>query len=686
MTPEHPYTLPPGSRLRHYRIVRLLGHGGFGLTYLAEDTNLHRKVAIKELLPVDFAIRQADGATVVARTHRDQANFEWARQRFVEEGRTLAALQHPSILHVYDIFELHGTAYLVTAFIDGPNLEDWLRNPRGPSPLNQEDLLTLANSLLDALRRVHAQGFLHRDVKPENILLDEKTGQPVLIDFGNARMATGEKTSTMTAVLSRGYAPLEQYQSNVRQGPFTDVYALGAVLYRAITGAPPQDALDRLDTDKVQALSEKAISGYSREFLATIDKALKMKRDDRWQNCQDWRTALGARDQSAPHRTGFAPRHRKGPPAIVTIGLLTLAGVGIGLWINRNSPPPAPSIAASENAPSASSPAASPPVYKPPATPAAIPSLKIAVARPSPPLTPQSLTPAPTPAQNTSAAPETLAPVPHRGFRIPPAFTPPPTPISAAVKPASATKEAPFVNSLGMQFAPVEITGGLTNGKRILFSVWDTRVRDYAEYARASGFTPETPDFRKSWNHPAVNFIQGSTHPVVEVSWDNAVAFCKWLTEKERASGGIGAQDEYRLPSDHEWSCAAGIGRQEKAAESPKSKSGKIKVYPWGAEWPPPKGAGNYSYELSLRVDDFEYTSPVGSFRANENGLYDMGGNVLQWCGDWYEKKLGSRVLRGSSWNNVGEKYLRSSYRDEDLPENRNLIKGFRCVLALSNG
>ena len=237
-----------------------------------------------------------------------------------------------------------------------------------------------------------------------------------------------------------------------------------------------------------------------------------------------------------------------------------------------------------------------------------------------------------------------------------------------------ATKEAPFVNSLGMKFVPVEITGGPTNGKRVVFSVWDTRVQDYAEYAQEKGVTPEKPFFE-----------QGPTHPVVNVRWDDAKAFCAWLTDKERASGKIGANDEYRLPSDHEWSCAVGIGRREKAEASPKSKDGKIeKVYPWGTQWPPPKGAGNYV--PSLQVDEFEKTSPVGSFAANTFGLYDMGGNVWQWCGDWYDEEKNHCVLRGASWYSSIEVFLRSTFRNHFHPSFCCDVIGFRCVLVISGG
>ncbi len=280
------------------------------------------------------------------------------------------------------------------------------------------------------------------------------------------------------------------------------------------------------------------------------------------------------------------------------------------------------------------------------------------------------------------AAPTTLAPakpeptlsdfppvtstrnVPSATMGTAPTATTPP----AGPKPIAATKDQPFVNSLGMKFVPVPITGGPTAGKKVLFSIWDTRVQDYAEYAHVKGITPETP-----------GFAQGPTHPVVMVSWDDAKSFCAWLTAKERASGKIDPKDTYRLPSDHEWSCAVGIGRLEKAEESPESKKMKIeKIFPWGT-WPPPIGCGNL--HPMLQVDDFQYTSSVGSFPPNEYGLYDMAGNVYQWCEDWYNATHDLRVIRGTSWG-FGYGTFESSFRDGRQPHLKSDDGGgFRCVL-----
>ena len=241
-------------------------------------------------------------------------------------------------------------------------------------------------------------------------------------------------------------------------------------------------------------------------------------------------------------------------------------------------------------------------------------------------------------------------------------------------RPTEASKWSPYNNSLGMKFVPVPITDGPTNGKKVLFGVWDTRLQDYRVYAQAN------PGVDQSFLDPG--FKQGEDHPVVSVSWNDAKAFCSWLTRKERREGKIGANDEYRLPTDYEWSCAVGIGDQEDANATPGSKGMKIAgVYPWGKQWPPPRGVGNY--DASLKVDDYEFTSPVGSFTANQYGLFDMGGNVWQWCEDLCYTGSDIRELRGASWyGSVYPVFLLSSFRLYDPPVRRSVNCGFRCVLV----
>ncbi len=230
-----------------------------------------------------------------------------------------------------------------------------------------------------------------------------------------------------------------------------------------------------------------------------------------------------------------------------------------------------------------------------------------------------------------------------------------------ALQIAAAMKESPGGNSLGMKFVPVA-------GTPVWFSVWDTRVRDYAAFASATGRRVEKPFFE-----------QAPAHPVVNVSWDDAQAFAKWLTEKERREGKIPATLSYRLPQDWEWSVAVGLN--EARGGTPESKDRKIKnVYPWGTQWPPPRGAGNYG--KSLNVHGYEYTSPVGSFAANRFGLYNMGGNVWQWCEDFFDGSSGDRVLRGGSWSSDDSEYLLSSFRRRCTADARAYNIGFRCVLV----
>jgi len=249
---------------------------------------------------------------------------------------------------------------------------------------------------------------------------------------------------------------------------------------------------------------------------------------------------------------------------------------------------------------------------------------------------------------------------------------------------ATATVDAPFVNSLGMKLVPVPIAGGPTDKQRVLFSVWETRVQDYQV------FVDET---KRAWPKPG--FHQEPTHPAVMVSWDDAQAFCAWLTWRGRKFGKLSAGERYRLPTDHEWSCAIGIGRSEVPSKSPEQKSQELQhVFPWGA-WPPGKGAGNYSGDeatghesrkdqsvLAGYRDGFPYTAPVGSFEANRFGLYDLGGNAWEWCDDPFNATEKSRVMRGAGFSSGGREELFSSKRDRHPSDERKDSYGFRVVLS----
>ena len=217
-----------------------------------------------------------------------------------------------------------------------------------------------------------------------------------------------------------------------------------------------------------------------------------------------------------------------------------------------------------------------------------------------------------------------------------------------------------YINSLGMVFVPVP-------GTSVLFGVWPARVQDYEAYLKANGLPIPKPPFFQKWNHPAVN-----------ITYDDANAYCRWLTEVERKSGKLGEKHLYRLPTDLEWSAAVGLGKEPGATPAERD-SRTPGVFPWGTQWPPPRGAGNY--DPMIRTDDFDYTSPVGSFAPNHFGLYDLGGNVWEWCADFFDNTQTGRVLRGGSWHSGNAERMLSSFRLFNSPGHRATSIGLRCVL-----
>ncbi len=245
--------------------------------------------------------------------------------------------------------------------------------------------------------------------------------------------------------------------------------------------------------------------------------------------------------------------------------------------------------------------------------------------------------------------------------------------------------DAPFQNRLGMRFVPVR-------GTSVLFSMWETRNRDYVAYAKAN----RSVDM--SWRNvvwKGVAASPGADHPVVHVSWNDANGFCEWLTCKERWERVIGPDDLFRLPTDLEWSAAVGLTGE--AGGTPQERDGKAPgIYPWDGAWPPPPGSGNFcdqtfatqfpdkkSWAIGGYDDGYATTAPVGSFPPNRFGIYDLAGNVWEWCEDSYEPGKESRVLRGGSWIRSDPAILLSSSRLSRDPSQRFANVGFRCVLVV---
>jgi serine/threonine protein kinase len=285
-----------------YRIERVVGSGGFGITYEAEDVNLGTAVAIKEYYPFDFGDRDAT-MSVKPKSDRHQQTFNWGRSNFLQEARTLARFEHPSIVRVTRVFEANSTAYMVMRFEQGQSFEDWLRG-LGRLP-TQEELDSIVAPLLDALQMMHAENFLHRDIAPDNIIV-RADGTPVLLDFGAARRAVAEMSRTMTGIVKAGYSPHEQYSSDSRlQGPWSDLYALGGTLYRAVTGHPPEEATLRVDEDHMPPAAQVARkSGYRSGFLSAIDMCLKVRHSERPRSVAQLRPLILGR-RSHPRQGGL---------------------------------------------------------------------------------------------------------------------------------------------------------------------------------------------------------------------------------------------------------------------------------------------------------------------------------------------------------------------------------------------
>ena len=293
--------LPEGTILDHYVIQSVLGRGAFGITYLATQQHLGRKVAIKEYLPLGFATRRAD-STVVPTQGQDGELFQYGLERMLSEAQTIIQFNHANIVKVLTYFEVNGTAYIVMQYEEGQNLRQHLHSDY---PLTEKQLLDIICPIGEGLGLVHKMGFVHRDIKPDNIYL-RKDGSPVLLDFGAARNVFNAQGEQLTCVLTEGYAPYEQAAPVwADQGPWTDIYALGATLYFAATGQRAVSASARVNVlEDAQADTYKPLQSlpdcrYSKPFVQAIDWALEFRPADRPQTIDVWTRALTGERTSA---------------------------------------------------------------------------------------------------------------------------------------------------------------------------------------------------------------------------------------------------------------------------------------------------------------------------------------------------------------------------------------------------
>ena len=373
--------LPLGTHIGEFELINLVGIGGFGIVYLAHDLSLGRYVALKEYMPSSLAER-VEGLTVAVKSARLAETFAIGLRSFVNEARMLAQFDHRSLVKVYRFWEANGTAYMVMPFYEGITLRQALQ--KMPEPPSEEWLRGLIDPLLDALEVIHQENCFHRDIAPDNILL-LADGRPLLLDFGAARRVIGDRTQALTVILKPGYAPLEQYAEDphVKQGAWTDLYALAAVVYNAITRRPPMASVARSINDTMVPLTQAAAGRYSKTFLQAMDRALAVRPEDRPHSVAEFRALLAGSDMAgtpevtAPHVTtqeaaavtvSQEPVEKKRSKAMLLVGIGgTLVAVAAGgAYYALRSPPTAVSSPVTV--------APSPAIVATPATPAATPA------------------------------------------------------------------------------------------------------------------------------------------------------------------------------------------------------------------------------------------------------------------------------------------------------------------------
>lgn len=348
--------LTPGADLLWYTIQAVIGQGAFGITYLADDTNLNRQVAIKEYLPGQLATRDQTAQVEPLSTELEKT-FADGLQGFITEARTLARFEHPNIVGVHNIFEANNTAYMVMQYEDGRTLAE-LVHLKGT--ITADELEVMLMPLLSGLEAIHQMGFVHRDIKPANVFI-RNDGSPVLLDFGSARQSLDDLTQTLTNFVSHGYAPIEQYTGKSdTQGAWTDIYGLGATLYRAISGERPSNSIERGEAlaqdhpDTLATLAQVAPQGFPPAVLATIDQALQFRAQDRPNNIATWRQmfieAYGYTPQSVTAPLTATATIRSSPKVdsaaasssrtvlIAAVLVLTLLGSGVYWWFDSAAP------------------------------------------------------------------------------------------------------------------------------------------------------------------------------------------------------------------------------------------------------------------------------------------------------------------------------------------------------------
>ncbi|MBK8183852.1 MAG: SUMF1/EgtB/PvdO family nonheme iron enzyme [Candidatus Competibacteraceae bacterium] len=652
-------TLPIGYRLHHYRVEAVLGAGGFGITYMAVHEALRSRAAIKEYFPVEWSYRDSDAVNVLANTQGglptseagEEACYTWGLERFLNEARILAQVNHPSVVRVKDFFEANGTAYIVMDYEDGEPLSRVLQREK---TLPEQQIRRLLDDVLPALESVHSLGYLHRDLKPANLYC-RADGRTILIDFGAARQALSRRSKNITSVFTVGYSPIEQYLVEGKgYGPWTDVYALGAVLYQCVTGKQPLEAPARVLDDPLEPAEEAVQGQYSPVLLQLIDQAMAVRPEKRFQTIAKMRAALEDEEHTViqeqlpqlrsdlnrwPKKESLAeveaipqviPSDRSWPKkafprldwrwGMALLGLLAVAA-GIKLFLPPIQRPDSSGDTGGDK----------PPVVTPD--------------KPAPSVLPT----------NPQAGQVYKEPLTGMEFVW--------IASGCFTMGSLETEKDRSANEAPHQVCPP----GFWMGK---YEVTNAQYRRFNGKHDSGGYQSYT--------------LNGEDQPAVRVSWQEAAAYADWLSGQSAL--------RFRLPTEAEWEYAARGGKTNTRdwGDNPNQACGYANIYDETARKNKPFNWANYPCEDMQVV-----AAPIGKYLVNNVGLYDMLGNVAEWtcseydnaysggetrCADRETPTGGRRVLRGGSWSDYPG-LVRFAYRFPAAPEYRKFDLGFRLVL-----
>ena len=623
---EHPHNaLPSGYRLQEYQLVRVLGMGGFGMTYLAFDHNLDKAVAIKEYLPSDIATRTADGS-VAPQASNMRDNFDWGLERFVKEAQILARFDHRHIIKVHRFFEAHGTAYIVMEYAEGETLAEFLGRK---GTLTEAELKEILYPLLNGLAEVHGEKILHRDIKPLNIVIRAEDDSPVLVDFGAARQAIGARTRSLTVMLTPGYAPFEQYLERGHQGAWTDIYALGAVCYRALTGEVPVASPDRTRDDPVVPVSQRCTGQASASFLSAIDRALRVNEEDRPQSVAEWRTML---EPDVPQKSLFKR-------LTIILGIIAVL-VGGKIYVDYAKEVPEPPVEEPRRA--APEPPQEPPVEEP------------RRAAPEPPPQeppaeePRRAAPEPPPPQEPEEPQRQRERQPGRRFKgctACPEMVVVPTGSFMMGSPSSEkgrdSDESPQHRVRIAQPFAVGVY-------EVTFAEWDACV----SAGGCNGYDPAD----RGWGR--------GQRPVISVSWNDAQAYVKWLSKE--------TGKPYRLLSEAEWEYVARAGKKTpfhfgrtiSTNQANYNRNYRARTMEAGSFLPNKYGLHDVHGNVDEWVQDCWNDSYLGA---------PTDGSA------WTSGDCSGRVLRGGSWDSR-HRNLHLADRDWSPINHRSIRTGFRVA------